>query len=181
MLLVLAGEVRREPRAELSPRLDGSWSEVHEPCPGWPGQGYMKVTCHYGIVTPSRRDGDDVDLQEFRRVGRPVVLFQQVWSKLGWLGHRSEVVCKRCAAYPSHRSLDETLRLWPCCIRAAPWPPSTAHFGRAATGPWRPAPQHPAARRAPPPWMEVGGRQAVQMMPLPPPSDGHGAQLTKAL
>jgi hypothetical protein len=29
---------------------------------GLPGQGYMKVTCHYGIVTPSRSDGGDVDL-----------------------------------------------------------------------------------------------------------------------
>jgi hypothetical protein len=64
MLLVRAGEVRRELRAELSLGLDGSQSEVHEPCPGWPGQGYMKVTCHYGIVIPSHRDGGDVDLQE---------------------------------------------------------------------------------------------------------------------
>jgi hypothetical protein len=64
MLLIHAGEVRRELRAELSPGLDGSWGEVHEPCPGWPGQGYMEVTCHNGIITPSRRDGGDVDLQE---------------------------------------------------------------------------------------------------------------------
>jgi hypothetical protein len=61
MLLVHAGEVYRELRAELTPGLDGSWSEVHEPCPGWPDQGYMKVTCHYGFVTPCRHDGDDVD------------------------------------------------------------------------------------------------------------------------
>jgi hypothetical protein len=69
MLLVRAGKVRLDLRAELSPGLNGSWSEIHEPCPGWSGQGYMKVTCHYGVVTPSRRDGGDVDLQEFRRVG----------------------------------------------------------------------------------------------------------------
>jgi hypothetical protein len=65
MLLVRAGEVRRELCAELTPELNGSRSEVHEPCSGWPGQGYMKVTRHYGVVTPSRCDGGDVDLQEF--------------------------------------------------------------------------------------------------------------------
>jgi hypothetical protein len=31
MLLIRAGQVRRELRVELSPGLDGSWSEVHEP------------------------------------------------------------------------------------------------------------------------------------------------------
>jgi hypothetical protein len=25
----------------------------------------VEVTCHYGVVTPSHRDGGDVDLQEF--------------------------------------------------------------------------------------------------------------------
>jgi hypothetical protein len=50
---------------KLSPGLDGSWGEVHEPSPGWPGQGYMEVTCHNGIVAPSCRDGGDVYLQEF--------------------------------------------------------------------------------------------------------------------
>jgi hypothetical protein len=69
MLLVRAGEVHRELRAELSPGLDGSRSEIHEPCPGWSDEGYMKVTCHNGIVTASRPDGGDVDLQEFRQVG----------------------------------------------------------------------------------------------------------------
>jgi hypothetical protein len=62
MLLVRAGKVRRELRTELSPGLDRSRGEVHEPSPGWPGQGYMKVTCHDSIVSPSRRDGGDVDL-----------------------------------------------------------------------------------------------------------------------
>jgi hypothetical protein len=65
MLLIRAGEVCCELHAELSPGLDGSRSEVHEPSPGWPGQGYMKVTCHDSIITTSRRDGGDVDLQEF--------------------------------------------------------------------------------------------------------------------
>jgi hypothetical protein len=65
MLLVRAGEVRHELRAELTPGLDGSWSEVHEPRPGWLSQGYMEITCHYSIITPSRRDGGVVDLQEF--------------------------------------------------------------------------------------------------------------------
>jgi hypothetical protein len=65
MLLIRAGEVCRELRVERSPGLDGSSGEVHEPRPGWPGQGYMEVTCHNGIVTPSRRDVGDVDLQEF--------------------------------------------------------------------------------------------------------------------
>jgi hypothetical protein len=62
VLLVRAGEVHREQHTEFSPRLDGSWGEIHEPSSGWPSQGYMKVTCHYGVVTPSRRDGSDVDL-----------------------------------------------------------------------------------------------------------------------
>jgi hypothetical protein len=78
MLLVRAGEVHHELCAELSPGLDGSWREVHEPSLGWLGQGYMKVTCHDSIVTTRRRDGGDVDLQEFRRVGGPVILFWQV-------------------------------------------------------------------------------------------------------
>jgi hypothetical protein len=65
MLLIRASEVHRELRAELSPGLDGSWGEVHEPCSGWPGQGYVEVTCDYGIVTSSCHDGGDVDLQEF--------------------------------------------------------------------------------------------------------------------
>jgi hypothetical protein len=59
MLLVCAGEVRRKLLAELTLGLDGSWSEVHQPCSGWPDQGYMKVTCHYSIITPSRHDGGD--------------------------------------------------------------------------------------------------------------------------
>jgi hypothetical protein len=34
MLLISAGEVRCEPRAELFPGIDRSWGEVHEPSPG---------------------------------------------------------------------------------------------------------------------------------------------------
>jgi hypothetical protein len=64
MLLVRTGKICRELCAELIPGLDGSRSKVHEPSPGWPGQGYMKVTCHDGVVTSSRRDGGNVDLQE---------------------------------------------------------------------------------------------------------------------
>jgi hypothetical protein len=64
MLLVRTGKICHKLCAELTPRLDGSRSKVHEPGPGWPGQGYMKVTCHDGIVTSIRYDGGDVDLQE---------------------------------------------------------------------------------------------------------------------
>jgi hypothetical protein len=55
VLLVCTGEVCREQHAELSPGLDGSRGEIHEPSLGWPGQGYVEVTCHYGVVTPGRR------------------------------------------------------------------------------------------------------------------------------
>jgi hypothetical protein len=65
MLLVRIGKICRKLCAELTPGLDGPLSEVHELSPGWPGQGYMKVTFHDGFVTSSRRDGGDVDLQEF--------------------------------------------------------------------------------------------------------------------
>jgi hypothetical protein len=61
-LPVRTGEVRRELCAELTPELDGSRGQIHEAGPGWPGQGYMKVTCHDGFVTSCRRDGGDVDL-----------------------------------------------------------------------------------------------------------------------
>jgi hypothetical protein len=50
MLLISAGEVRCEPRAELFPGVDRSWGEVHEPGPGWPRQDYMEVCCHYSSV-----------------------------------------------------------------------------------------------------------------------------------
>jgi hypothetical protein len=62
VLLVRADEICRELRAELSPGLDGSRGEIHELSPCWSGQGYVEVTCHYGVVTPCRCDGGDVDL-----------------------------------------------------------------------------------------------------------------------
>jgi hypothetical protein len=43
MLLVSAGEVRCEPRAELFTGVDRFWGEVHEPGLGRPRQGYMEV------------------------------------------------------------------------------------------------------------------------------------------
>jgi hypothetical protein len=76
MLLVRTGKICCKLCAELTPGLDDTCSEVHEPSPGWPGQGYMKVTCHDGVVTSSRRDSGDVGLQEFRRVSGPVVIFR---------------------------------------------------------------------------------------------------------
>jgi hypothetical protein len=65
VLLVRTGKICRKLCAELTLGSDGSRSKVHEPGPGWPGQGYMKVTRHDGVVTSSRLDGGDVDLQEF--------------------------------------------------------------------------------------------------------------------
>ena len=47
MLLVRTGEVRSEPRTELLAGLNRPRSEVHEPSPGWPSQGYMKVARHH--------------------------------------------------------------------------------------------------------------------------------------
>jgi hypothetical protein len=67
-LLVSAGEVRCEPRAELFLGVDRSWGKVHEPSPSWPRQGNMEVCCHHGGVSTYCRDGSDVNLQEFRRV-----------------------------------------------------------------------------------------------------------------
>ena len=76
----------------------------------------MEVTRHDGVVTPSRRDDGDVDLQEFRRVGRPVVLLRQVRAELRWPGHHAEMLRERDAAHTSHRGLDMTLGPW--CRRA---------------------------------------------------------------
>ena len=47
MLLVSAGEVRREPRTELFPGVDRSWGKVHEPSPGRPD----KATWKYVAIT----------------------------------------------------------------------------------------------------------------------------------
>src|SRR6185312_11528619 len=103
MLLVSAGEVRCEPCTELFPGLDRPRCEIHEPGPGWPRQGYMKIACHDGAVTTSRCDGGNVHLQEFRRVSSTVVLFRQVGAELGWPCHGAEVLRKRSTAHPGHR------------------------------------------------------------------------------
>ena len=60
MLLVRTGEVRSEPRTELLPGLNRPRSEVHEPSPGWPSQGYMEVARHDSVVATSCCDGGDV-------------------------------------------------------------------------------------------------------------------------
>jgi hypothetical protein len=65
VLLIRTGKVCRELCAQLTPGSDRSLGKVHELGPGWPDQGYMEVTCHDGVVTSSRRDGGDIDLQEF--------------------------------------------------------------------------------------------------------------------
>jgi hypothetical protein len=65
MLLISTGEVCREPCTELFPGVDRPRGEVHEPGPGWPGQGYMEVAWHYGSVSTSCSNSSDVDLQEF--------------------------------------------------------------------------------------------------------------------
>jgi hypothetical protein len=68
MLLISTSEVCCKPRTELFLGLDRPRGKVHEPGLGWPGQGYMKVACHYNSVSTSCRNDSDVDLQEFRQV-----------------------------------------------------------------------------------------------------------------
>jgi hypothetical protein len=68
VLLVSAGEVRNEPRAELFPGVDRSWGEVHELSSGRPRQGNMKICRHHSGVSTCCCDSGDVHLQEFRRV-----------------------------------------------------------------------------------------------------------------
>jgi hypothetical protein len=63
----------------------------------------MKICCHYGGVSTRCRNGGDVHLQEFRRVGCTVILFQQVRPKLGWLGHRAEMIRECGAAHAGQR------------------------------------------------------------------------------
>jgi len=109
MLLVRTSEVRREPRTELFPGLNRPRSKVHEPSSDWPGQGYMKVARHDGVVTSSCCDGGNVPLQEFRRVRGNVVLLRQVRPELGRPCHCAEVICQRSAAHSSHRGT----RLYP--------------------------------------------------------------------
>ena len=103
MLLVRTGEVRSEPRTELLPGLNCPRSEVHEPSPGWPSQGYMKVARHDSVVATSCCVGGNVHLQEFRRVSGTIVLLWQVRAELGRSCHRAKVIHQRSAAHPSHR------------------------------------------------------------------------------
>jgi hypothetical protein len=65
----------------------------------------MKICCHYGGVSTRCRNGGDVHLQEFRWVGRIVVLFWQVWPELGWPGHHTEMI-RECGA--AHASQSDT-------------------------------------------------------------------------
>jgi hypothetical protein len=92
MLLISTGKVHREPCTELFPGVYRPRGEIHEPGPGRPGQGYMKVACHHSGVSTSCRNGGDVDLQEFRWVRRTVVHLRQVWLELGWPSRRAEMV-----------------------------------------------------------------------------------------
>ena len=62
MLLVRTGEVRSEPRTELLPGLNCSRTEIHEPSPCWPSQGYIKVARHESVIATSCCDGGDVHL-----------------------------------------------------------------------------------------------------------------------
>jgi hypothetical protein len=63
----------------------------------------MKICCHYGGVSTRCRNGGDVHLQEFRRVGRTVVLFRQVRPELGWPGRRVEMIRECGAAHTGQR------------------------------------------------------------------------------
>jgi hypothetical protein len=68
MLLINAGKVRYDPCIELLLGINRSRGQIHEPGPGWPGQGYMEITHHHSGVSTSCRNGGDVNLQKFRRV-----------------------------------------------------------------------------------------------------------------
>jgi hypothetical protein len=59
----------------------------------------MKICCHYCGVSTCCHDGDNVHLQELRRVRRFVVFFRQVRPELGWPGRRAEMICKGGAAH----------------------------------------------------------------------------------
>jgi hypothetical protein len=59
----------------------------------------MKICCHYGGVSTCCLNGSDVHLQEFRRVGRTVVLFRQVRPELGGPRRDAEMIHERGAAH----------------------------------------------------------------------------------
>jgi hypothetical protein len=65
----------------------------------------MKICRHHGGVPTRCRNGGDVHLQEFRRVGRTVVLFRQVWLELGWPGRRAEMIRECDAAHTGQGAL----------------------------------------------------------------------------
>jgi hypothetical protein len=57
----------------------------------------MKICCHYDGVSTCCCNSGDVHLQEFRRVGRSVILFWQVRPELGWPSCRAEMI-RECGA-----------------------------------------------------------------------------------
>jgi hypothetical protein len=59
----------------------------------------MEVCRHYGGVSTGYRNGGDVNLQEFRRICRTVVLLRQLWPELGWSGRCVGVICQHGAAH----------------------------------------------------------------------------------
>jgi hypothetical protein len=59
----------------------------------------MKICCHYDGVSTCCRNGGDVHLQEFRRVGRTIVLFWQVRPELGGSGRRAKMIREHGAAH----------------------------------------------------------------------------------
>jgi hypothetical protein len=61
----------------------------------WLYRAFQVAACHL-------RNGGDVHLQEFQRVGRTVVLFQQV-RQLGWPGRHAEMIRKCGVAYAGQR------------------------------------------------------------------------------
>jgi hypothetical protein len=71
-------------------------------------------------VSTCCRNGGDVHLQEFRRVGRTVVLLRQVRPELGWPGRHTEMVHERGAAHAGQRDtrLDPGARWGLRCYRS---------------------------------------------------------------
>jgi hypothetical protein len=80
----------------------------------------MKICYHYGGVSTCCHNGGDVHLQEFRQVGRTVVLLRQVRAELGWPGRRAEMVREHGAAHAGQRDtrLDPGTRWGLRCYRS---------------------------------------------------------------
>ena len=100
MLLISTGKVRRKSCAEPLPGLNRPKSEVHEPRPGWPSQGYMKVARHDSVVTTSCCDGGNVHLQED---GLVVPSYFSGRCGRNFDGHATARRCSASATHPSHR------------------------------------------------------------------------------